>query len=120
MGTVILHPAVEDWFLGLAGTDPLSAELVEQTIDMLAEHGPTLGRPLADRVKGAKHHAMKELRPPSAGTSEVRILFGFDTRRQALLLVAGDKAGNWRTWYQHNIPIADLRWAQWELEGQWQ
>ena len=28
-------------------------------------------------------------------------------RSRAITLVAGDKAGNWRKWYQKNIPIAD-------------
>jgi hypothetical protein len=38
---------------------------------------------------------MKELRPGSSARSEIRILFAFDQARQAILLVAGDKAGNW-------------------------
>jgi hypothetical protein len=49
---------------------------------------------------------MKELRP--AGTS-IRILFIFDPRRQAILLLGGDKAGNWKSWYDRNIPVADQR-----------
>jgi hypothetical protein len=55
---------------------------------------------------------MKELRPASAGASEVRILFAFDPRRQAILLTAGDKAGDWKGWYTRNIPLADLRFSQ--------
>lgn len=117
--TVILHPAVEEWFLQLSETDPKSADLVEQSIDLLVEIGPTLGRPLADRVRGARHHAMKELRPPTAGSTTVRILFGFDTARQAILLAAGDKSGRWKQWYEINIPIADQRWYEWEQEGRW-
>jgi len=92
--------------------DPVTADLVEQAIDMLAERGPTLGRPLVDRIKGSKHHNMKELRPASAGASEVRILFAFDPERQAVLLTAGDKAGDWKGWYVRNIPLADLRFSQ--------
>ncbi|GAA3376849.1 hypothetical protein GCM10020367_50170 [Streptomyces sannanensis] len=53
---------------------------------------------------------MKELRPGSAGDSEVRILFIFDPLRQAVLLLAGDKAGNWEGWYEEAIPIADARY----------
>jgi hypothetical protein len=55
---------------------------------------------------------MKELRPASAGCSEVRILFAFDPRRQAILLVAGDKAGNWRKWYTTAVPLADERYTE--------
>jgi hypothetical protein len=55
---------------------------------------------------------MKELRPPSGGRSEYRILFAFDLERAAILLVAGDKSGSWRSWYGTNIPIADDRFDQ--------
>ena len=58
---------------------------------------------------------MTELRP--AGTS-IRILFIFDPRRQAILLLGGDKAGGWRNWYDKNIPIAERRYESWlETEG---
>jgi predicted XRE-type DNA-binding protein len=53
---------------------------------------------------------MKELRPGSIGSSEVRILFAFDPIRRAVLLVAGDKSGNWRGWYNTAIPLADDRY----------
>jgi hypothetical protein len=56
---------------------------------------------------------MKELRPGSVGRSEIRILFVFDPARQAVLLVAGDKAGNWFRWYRDNIPLAERRYTTW-------
>ncbi|WP_367115229.1 type II toxin-antitoxin system RelE/ParE family toxin [Actinophytocola sp.] len=74
---------------------------------MLARTGPTLGRPLVDRIRGSAYHNMKELRPASAGSTKVRILFVFDPQRPAILLAAGDKAGDWRGWYERNIPLAD-------------
>lgn len=107
---IILTTEVEDWFLNLTKTDPESADLVTAAIDVLEAEGPTLGRPLADKVKGSRHHNLKELRPGSTGTTEVRILFIFDPRRQAVLLVAGDKAGNWQRWYRDNIPLAERRY----------
>lgn len=55
---------------------------------------------------------MKELRPPSSGTTEIRMLFAFDPRREAIVLVAGDKAGNWDGWYRQAIPLADQRFAE--------
>ena len=76
-------------------------------IDQLEEKGPALARPLADHVKGSKLHKMKGLRPGSAGASEVRILFCFDPERQAVLLAAGDKQGNWSGWYK-----AAIRWLK--------
>ena len=109
---VLLHDDVAAWFLDLAEEDPETAALVEAAIDKLADDGPTLGRPLVDRIKGSRHHNMKELRPGSVGTSEVRVLFAFDPRRQAILLVAGDKSGSWRTWYARNVPVADERFDE--------
>ena len=50
---------------------------------------------------------MKELRPPSAGRTELRILFVFDPWRSAVLLVAGDKSGRWDKWYRMAIPRAE-------------
>jgi hypothetical protein len=55
---------------------------------------------------------MKELRPDSAGRSEIRILFVFDPWQQLVLLVAGDKAGDWRGWYRTAIPRAEQLYAE--------
>lgn len=107
---VVLVGEVAAWFEALAEEDWDSAEQVEDAIDMLAVTGPTLGRPLVDRIKGAENHHLKELRPGSSGSSEIRILFAFDPVRRAVLLVAGDKAGNWQRWYDINIPLAEERY----------
>ncbi|MCI0144009.1 type II toxin-antitoxin system RelE/ParE family toxin [Arthrobacter bambusae] len=95
---------VEPWLLGL---DQDSYEQVIAAVELLAERGPQLGRPLVDTVVRSRHKNMKELRPGSSGRSELRILFAFDPERHAILLVAGDKSGNWSKWYKTNIPIAD-------------
>lgn len=117
---ISLAEEVDQWYLELCKTDPDSAEQIAAAIDTLAEEGPALGRPLVDHIKGSKHKNMKELRPGSAGGSEVRILFAFDPEREAILLVAGDKAGNWKEWYRQNIPVADRRFDRHlqELKGQ--
>ena len=109
---ISLHHEVEAWYLGLCQTDPGSADLIEDAIDQLASDGPALGRPLVDTVKGSRYHNMKELRPPSSGATEIRLLFAFDPRREAILLVAGDKAGNWDGWYRKAIPVADSRFTE--------
>jgi Phage derived protein Gp49-like (DUF891) len=41
------------------------------------------------------------------GTVGIRIIFAFDPTRSALLLLGGDKAGNWTRWYRDNIPLAE-------------
>lgn len=109
---VVLVAEVAAWFEKLAEDDWKSAEQVEDAIDLLAATGPTLGRPLVDRIKGAENHHLKELRPGSSGGSEIRILFTFDPVRRAVLLVAGDKAGNWRGWYEVNVPMAEERYRE--------
>lgn len=107
---VRLWEDVESWVLGL---DDETYNLVAAAITRLESEGPTLGRPTADRIKGSRHHNMKELRPGSAGRSEIRILFAFDPTRRAILLIAGDKAGRWKQSYDQNIPIADDRFDDW-------
>ena len=89
-------------------------------LEVLRDHGPHLGRPLVDTVKASRHRNMKELRPGSAGRSELRVLFAFDPERRAILLVAGNKTGNWTRWYQKNIPLADDRFDRHleNLEGE--
>jgi hypothetical protein len=50
---------------------------------------------------------MKELRPPSARRSAIRILLVFDPWRSVVLLVAGDKSGQWDKRYRTAIPRAE-------------
>ena len=80
------------WFTALIKHDLDSATQVAQAVAALREEGPTLGRPLVDRLKATKIHHLKELRPGSKGRSEIRIIFAFDPTRSALLLLGGDKA----------------------------
>ncbi|AZQ76808.1 diaminopimelate decarboxylase [Flaviflexus ciconiae] len=95
---------VSDWLTGL---DQRSQVQVVAAIELLQDVGPQLGRPIVDTVTGSRHKNMKELRPGSSGRSELRILFAFDPARRAIFLVAGDKSGNWKSWYRKNIPLAD-------------
>lgn len=106
---MITHPAVDEW---LATVDKDTFEQIAAAVRELKSQGPALGRPLADTVKASRHKNMKELRPGSSGSSEVRILFAFDTARQAVLLVAGDKSGQWDRWYKRAIPVADDRFDE--------
>jgi hypothetical protein len=74
-------------------------------VELLEEEGPALGRPTVDTIAGSRHPNMKELRVSRAGA--IRILFAFDPRRQAVLLIGGDKTGRWHAWYEEAIPVAD-------------
>ena len=56
-------------------------------------------------MNGSKHSHMRELRIQHQGRP-LRVLYAFDPRRAAILLLGGDKTGNSR-WYKVNVPIAD-------------
>lgn len=91
----------QEWFLTLREAQQ---DAIEATVNVVITDGPGLGRPLVDTIKGSCHSNMKELRP--LGT-HIRILFIFDPRRSAILLVGGDKTNRWRQWYEETIPIAE-------------
>src|SRR3546814_6260545 len=75
--------------------DALAAEVQDELLaqaKLLEAFGPKLGRPRVDTLKGSRHANMKELRF-DAGDGVWRVAFAFDLKRQAILLVAGDKSG---------------------------
>ena len=78
---------------------------------LLESFGPGLGRPHADTLAGSNHANMKELRFRAAG-GVWRVAFAFDPGRQAILLVAGDKAGvTQKRFYSALVRKADARFA---------
>jgi len=103
----------EEFLAWVDGLDPRSKALVVDAVDRLADAGPSLGRPLVDRLVGSEIHDLKELRP---GSSEIRVLFVFDPWRCAILLVGGDKSGNWSGWYRTAIPRAETLYAAYVKE----
>ena len=110
---VVFHDDFEMEFglLAVAVQDELLAHAI-----LLRDYGPGLGRPTIDTLKGSKHSNMKELRFRRGG--EVwRVAFAFDPLRQAVLLVAGDKAGSdQRLFYKRLIEKADTRLVQYLSE----
>lgn len=75
----------------------------------LQQFGPQLGRPRVDTLNGSCYAHMKELRF-SAADGEWRVAFAFDTKRRAILLVAGDKSGmSEKRFYRELIREADDR-----------
>lgn len=104
---ILLTEGVEAFLDTLYEADRDSHRLVNQAILVLERNGPAEGRPLVDTVTASRLPNMKELRPPSTGRTEIRILFVFDPYRSAVLLVAGDKSGQWSRWYRAAIPEAE-------------
>jgi hypothetical protein len=78
---------------------------------LLEQFGPMLKRPHADTLNGSQFANMKELRFDAAG-GVWRVAFAFDTKRCAILLVAGDKSGvSQKQFYKQLIEKADDRFA---------
>jgi hypothetical protein len=78
----------------------------------LRELGPALGRPDVDTLKDSHYANMKELRFRADG-GVWRVAFAFDPRRNAILLVAGDKSGVSETkFYKRLIDKADKRFKE--------
>lgn len=96
---------VDEVLAWIDGLDTPTRRRVVAAIDLLAENGPGLGRPLVDTISGSVLTHLKELRVGS-----VRILFVFDPWRDCVLLVAGDKAKRWSAWYAEAIPTAEQRY----------
>jgi hypothetical protein len=71
----------------------------------------------AARSTISRNYGLKELRPRVPGTAQVRLLFAFDPDREAIVLVAGDKAGRWIAWYAEAIPLAEKRYAAYRREA---
>ena len=104
--TVLFHDDFETEFN--AFDKQLQDELLAHAL-LLGEFGPNFGRPTVDGLKGSKHPNMKELRFGWEG-GVWRIAFAFDPKRQAILLIGGDKGGaDQRRFYKQLIKVADER-----------
>ena len=92
----------EAWWESLTEAEQ---EDVAAKVILLQRLGPALPRPHSDVVRASRHSNMKELRIQHAGRP-YRVLYAFDPRRSAILLIGGDKTGNDR-WYEIFVPRAE-------------
>ena len=91
-----------EWWDGLTAAEQKS---VDFTVSLLQESGPTLRMPHSSGVELSHHARMRELRIQHE-RRPYRVLYAFDPRRTAMLLIGGDKTGNNR-WYEEYVPVAD-------------
>jgi len=95
--------------------DALSEAVQDELLarmSVLEQFGPQLGRRYVDTLKGSKHANMKELRF-DADDGVWRVAFAFDPKREAILLVAGDKSGGSEDrFYRGLIAKADARFDE--------
>lgn len=92
----------EQWWNDLSQAQQ---EEIRAKVKLLEDRGPVLPRPHSDVIKASKHPNMKELRG-HVDEAALRVLYAFDPRRTAILLLGGDKTGN-PGWYNKFVPIAD-------------
>ena len=92
----------ETWWNTLSESEQVS---VDASVRLLEQIGPNLPFPHSSGVEQSRHGHMRELRVQHRGRP-YRVLYAFDPRRAAILLIGGDKSGNER-WYEIHVPIAD-------------
>ena len=92
----------EAWWNNLSESEQIK---IDATVRLLEEYGPDLPYPMSSGVIGSRHSHMRELRIQVHGRP-FRILYAFNPKRAAILLIGGDKTGN-DLWYEANVPIAD-------------
>lgn len=80
-------------------------EDITAIVTLFEEKGPDLPFPYSSGIEQSRHTHLRELRIQSKSTP-IRILYAFDPRRTAILLIGGNKQGDKR-WYKKHIPIAD-------------
>ncbi|HET8628478.1 MAG TPA: type II toxin-antitoxin system RelE/ParE family toxin [Thermomicrobiales bacterium] len=103
---------VADWYERLTTEQQIA---LEARLALLERYGPQLRRPTIGEIKGSEFDPqMKELICDEGGS--LRVLFIFDPRRHAVLLVGGDKTGRWNKWYKTAIPEADRRYRDYLTE----
>jgi hypothetical protein len=89
-------------------------EDIDAAVEMLEANGPNLKFPYSSGVNASKFSHMRELRIQHNG-EPYRILYAFDPRRVAILLIGGCKTGNDR-WYEQHIKIADSLYDAYLIE----
>lgn len=92
----------EVWWDGLSEREQDS---VRRAVWLLEQAGPHLPFPQSSSIRGSRYSHMRELRVQHDGRP-YRVLYAFDPRRVAILLIGGNKTGD-RRWYEGFIPVAE-------------
>ena len=91
-----------EWWNAL---DTAEQDSVDVAVRLLEDRGPHVPFPYSSGVEGSRHAHMRELRIQHHG-QPYRVLYAFDPRRTAILLIGGNKSGDTR-WYERFVPRAD-------------
>jgi hypothetical protein len=99
-----------EWYQSLSVEQ---ANAVDRVVRVLAQMGLALGHPYSSAIRSSRQ-GLRELRV-SAGKAELRVLYAFDPRRDAVLLLGGDKSGDAR-FYEWIVPLAERVWKDYLAE----
>lgn len=93
-----------EWWDDLDEEEQMS---ITASVEQLEANGPRLGYPHSSGIIGSRHRNMRELRIQHAG-EPYRVLYAFDPRRAAILLIGGNKKGvEGKRFYNEMITRAD-------------
>lgn len=95
------------WWRGLGENEQ---DDVAAYVELLQDRGAQLPHPYSSGINGSRHAHMRELRVQSGGRP-IRVFYAFDPRRNAILLVGGDKTGDDR-FYETYVPVADRLYGE--------
>jgi len=101
-----------EWWEGLSIDEQDS---VDRVVGLLERAGPTLAFPHSTGISSSAFPHMRELRIQHSG-GPYRVLYAFDPKRRAVLLLGGAKGGEER-WYEVHVPIADRIYRQYLAEA---
>lgn len=91
-----------EWWDALGPEEQVS---VAKTVGLLEIMGPNLSFPHSSAIQVSKVSRLRELRIQHQG-EPYRVLYAFDPRKSAILLIGGNKKGNDR-WYEMFVPLAE-------------
>lgn len=101
----------EEWWNALSESEQID---IAASVGLLEQNGATLKFPYSSGIQGSRHSHMRELRIQHNG-KPYRVLYAFDPRRHAILLIGGHKTGDNR-WYEKYVPKADILYDQHLIE----
>ena len=114
MVEVIVTDEFKEWYEDLARQpDRTDLASLTVTVGLLEARGVALGHPYSSAIKGTSY-PIRELRVQSGGRA-LRVFYAFDPRRQAVLLLGGDKTGDDR-FYETFVPRAERIWEEYLAE----
>lgn len=94
-----------EWIAWYNGLTEAHQDEVAAVIGLLEGCGPQLPFPYSSGIASSAHARMRELRI-QVGGEPLRVIYAFDPRRTAILLLGGNKTGDDR-WYEKAVPEAD-------------